>query len=228
MARKGRQQSRRPTRGLSRKTLVGLAAVLALAAAGILALVSLAGTPASPPSAASSVPAQGSTKGSPEAKVTVVEYSDFQCPYCARFALDTFPRLEEAYVKTGKVRWVFRHFAFLGQESILAAQAAECAGEQGHFWPYHDKLFASQGGENRGAFSLSRLKALARQLGLKGETFDACLDSGRQAGKVRADTQEGQRQGVRATPTFFVEGKKLEGAQPYSAFGAAIEEALAP
>jgi protein-disulfide isomerase len=203
-------------------TVIGGA--ILIAAALIILSARTATTPGSKLAPTSS--AAGTMEGSPAAKVTVVEYADYQCPYCARFALNTYPKIRAAYIETGQVRWVFRNFAFLGQESLWAAEAAECAAEQGQFLPYHDKLFRSQAGENRGAFSKDNLKRFARELGLDGAAFDDCLDSGRYREKVQQDTARGRRQGVRATPTFFIDGRQLRGAQPFSAFQAAIEKAL--
>lgn len=214
-----KRQRGRATPGSSRKTQVGIVAavVVVLVGVAILALSITGSRGGSPPAAG---------KGNLDAKVTVEEYSDFQCPYCARFALDTFPKIDQNYVKTGKVRWVFRHLARIGPESVAAAQAAECAGEQEQFWPYHDKLFASQQGENRGGFSSSRLKSFAKEMGMDANRFDSCLDSGRWASKVNQEIAEGQRRGVRGTPSFFIGKKMVEGAQAYSVFEAAIEEAL--
>lgn len=166
------------------------------------------------------------TLGSADAPVTIIEFSDFQCPFCSRFTMITFKQIEEEYVGTGLVKVVFRQFAFLGQESQWAAEAAECANEQGRFWEYHDKLFSSQAGENRGAFSKSNLKRFAAELGLGTQAFNQCLDSGRYADEVKEDTAEGKRRGVQGTPTFFVNGQKLVGAQPFSEFQRIIAEEL--
>ena len=106
---------------------------------------------------------------------------------------------------------MWHDLSFLGQESVWAAEAADCAAEQGQFWPYHDKLFAEQTGENRGAFSKNNLKVFAANLGLDQEAFNACVDSDRYAGQVRAETEAGRRQGVRSTPTLYVSGEKVEG-----------------
>ncbi|MCL6641702.1 MAG: DsbA family protein [Candidatus Bipolaricaulota bacterium] len=149
--------------------------------------------------------------GDPNAPVTVYEYADFQCPACEVFARQYKPRIEKAYIKTGRVRLVFRNFAFLGQESLWAAEATYCAAEQGGFWAYHDKLFANQRGENRGAFSKPNLVRFARELGLKAEDFQICLDSGRYREKVQDDIREGQQRGVNYTPSFIVNGELIRG-----------------
>ncbi len=131
------------------------------------------------------------------------------------------------YVKTGKVRFGYQHFAFLGEESQWAAEASECAAEQDAFWAYHDLLFFDKyGGENRGAFSKDNLKQFAAELGLDTEAFNACLDSGKYAELVRNETAFVQSLGVRGTPTFVVNGRAMSGALPFETFQQVIEEAL--
>lgn len=120
------------------------------------------------------------------------------------------------------MRLTWRHYAFLGPESVRAAEATECAAEQERFWAYHDVLFARQAGENRGAFSDSNLKRFAADIGLERGAFDVCLDSQRHADLVQADTSAGARQGVRATPTLFVGGEKIEGSPTYERFRTSI------
>lgn len=162
------------------------------------------------------------SKGEANAPVTVVEYSDFQCPYCGVFATNAERQLEEEFVGTGKVRFVYRNLAFIGNESQWAAQAAECANEQGKFWDYHDKLFNSQKGENDGAFSKPNLKGFAVELGLDTAQFNQCLDSGKYATKVRQETLEGQQAGVRGTPTLFVNGQLIDQGANYDVLRASI------
>jgi protein-disulfide isomerase len=165
-------------------------------------------------------------RGSATAPVTIIEFSDFQCPYCGRFAVDTLPDIDEAYIASGQVRVGFQHFAFLGDESRWAAEAAECAAEQQAFWEYHDLLFASQSGENQGAFTKDNLKALAQSLGLDAEVFAGCVDSGRHAAVVTGETQAAQQLGVRSTPTFLINGRPVLGAQPFNVFADYIDAAL--
>lgn len=164
------------------------------------------------------------TLGSPNAPVTMVELSDFQCSFCQKFWAETLPRLKETYINNGRVRFAYQHFAILGEHSFAAAQAAECAREQEKFWPYHDKLFESQGGL---AFTNAKLKRYARELGLEVGAFTQCLDSGKYRQKVEDETRLGLRLGARGTPTFFLNGRMLPGAQPFEVFQAAIEEASA-
>ncbi|HKZ50489.1 MAG TPA: DsbA family protein [Dehalococcoidia bacterium] len=130
-------------------------------------------------------------------------------------------------MRAGKVKLVYRHFAFLGPESQAAAEAVECAREQGRFWDYHDILFQRQGRENSGAYAKDKLLAFGRELGLNGEAFGSCLESGKYRQRVQDDRQEGQRMSVRSTPTFFIGNTKIEGNLPYERFRAVIEETLA-
>jgi protein-disulfide isomerase len=116
------------------------------------------------------------------------------------------------------------HFAFLGQESLWAAEASECAADQDAFWEYHDKLFASQNGENQGAFNKDKLKQFAADLELNATQFNECLDSGKYASQVQQDTATAQSIGVQSTPTFLVNGLPVVGAQPYSVFEQVIND----
>jgi protein-disulfide isomerase len=136
------------------------------------------------------------------------------------------PTLLKDYVNTGKVTLVYKHSAFLGQESTWAAQAAECAADQGKFWQYHDLLFARQAGENQGAFTKDKLIGFAKELALDMAKFEPCLKNDQTLARVQADVQEGQAAGVRGTPSFFINQAPLVGAQPIEAFRAAIEQAL--
>jgi len=164
--------------------------------------------------------------GDPKAPVTVVEFADFQCPFCGRFFQTVEGPLIEQYVKTGKVRFVYRNFAFLGPESEDAAVAAACAGEQDKFWEYHDYLYNHQQGENEGAFAKANLKKFARAVGIDGGKFDPCLDQERYMNAVRAETAAGRSYGVNGTPATFINGQLISGAQPIAAFVSVIEAAL--
>ena len=164
--------------------------------------------------------------GSPAAKVVLIEYGDFQCPFCGRFAKTTEKQIIETYVKTGKAAFVWRDFAFLGEESFRTAEAARCAGEQGKFWGYHDYLFNNQRGENEGAFADANLKSFAATLGLDQNKFNSCLDSEKYKKAVDDSTAAGQSVGVNGTPATFVNGKLISGAQPFSVFQKVIDEEL--
>jgi len=158
-------------------------------------------------------------RGNPEAPVTVVEFSDFQCPYCVR-ARPTVNRVREAY--GDRVRWAFRHFPLdFHAQAEKAGEAAACAGEQGRFWEMHDLLW-----ENPAKLQVADLKAHATKLGLDAARFGQCLDAGRHSGLVEADLRAGQGYGVSGTPAFFVNGRPLVGAQPFDAFAQVIDDEL--
>ena len=129
-------------------------------------------------------------------------------------------------MQTGQVRFGYIHFAFLGDESFLAAEATECADEQGQFWEYHDYLFTHQGGENQGAFSSANLKAFAGAVGLDEAAFAECLDAGRYTQIVRQETAFAQQLGVQSTPTFALNGRPIVGGQPFETFQQLIEAEL--
>ncbi len=164
--------------------------------------------------------------GDPSASVTIVEFADYQCPFCGKFFKTVMPQITEKYIKTGKVKFVYRDFAFLGEESEWAASAAECAKEQGKFWEYHDYLYTHQNGENQGAFHKKNLKQFAGALGLDGSKFDSCLDTDKYLEEVRKDTEAGRLAGVSGTPTTFVNGRAVVGAVPFAQFDALVSDAL--
>lgn len=168
----------------------------------------------------------GPMLGNPDAPVTVIEFADFQCPFCGRYFKNVEPQLLDRYVKTGKVKFIYRDFAFLGEESEWGAEAARCANDQGKFWQYHDYLFNHQSGENSGAFAKENLKQFARALGLVSVSFDACLDSEKYLKAVQNDTDAGRSFGVGGTPTTFVNGQAVSGAVPFSDIAAVVEAAL--
>lgn len=160
------------------------------------------------------------SKGPADAPVTIIEFSDYQCPFCKKVEA-TINQIIETY--GDKIRFVYRDFPLgFHQYAQKAAEASECADEQGKFWEYHDKLF-----ENQQAINIENMKRWARDLNLDPDKFDDCLDSGKYASEVQKDLQDGQAAGVSGTPTFFINGKKLSGAQPFSTFKAIIDAELA-
>jgi protein-disulfide isomerase len=179
--------------------------------------VGATGTPAA-------IPRQGTTLGSPDAALTITEYSDFLCPYCTEAALQIVPQIEDEYMVAGKVKLVFKHFPIHGEPDELAAEAAECAAEQNAFWEYHDVLFRDN---EQVGFNIENLKLLAQQLALDTEAFNACLDTGKYTDKVAADAEEARRRGVSAVPTFLVGQTQIVGAKSYSEFKTAIDSELA-
>ncbi len=172
------------------------------------------------------VPTSGTSMGSASAPVTIVEYSDFQCSICQHFALTTETELARAYVQTGKVRFIYKHFIVFGDESILAAEASEAAAEQNMFWPYHDLLMQAQASPKAEDLTIARLESLAEQVGLNMTAFKAGLESHKYREKVSRDDSEGRASGVTGSPTFFVNGAKGTGNVPFEAFQQLIEEIL--
>jgi protein-disulfide isomerase len=166
------------------------------------------------------------TQGDAKAPIEVIEFSDFQCPFCKRFHDQVEIRIVSDYVKTGKITLSYKHFAFLGDESRWAGQAAECAADANRFWDFHELLFTHQQGENSGTFTKDNLISLAKQINVDSPAFESCLKDDKTLDRVQADTTEGNKLGVRGTPTFVIDGKLVVGAQPYEAFKAAIDEAL--
>src|SRR3989344_244689 len=161
-------------------------------------------------------------RGDKNAPVTIVEWSDYQCPFCQRFYAETEPSIEEQYIKTGKVKFVYRDFPLPFHENAQkAAEAAECAGEQGKYWEMHDLLFA-QGV----AGGVTGFKQDAQQLGLDTAKFNTCLDSGAMAAETQKDLADGSAVGIQGTPGFIINGKLVSGAQPFSVFKQVIDAEL--
>ena len=163
--------------------------------------------------------------GDVDAPVVMLNYSEFQCPFCGKFAKDTKPTLVEEYVEDGTLRIEWRDFPYMGEESTRAATAARAAGEQGKFWEYHDALFADQAPPNSGKLTEDYLVGVADDLGLDTEKFRKDMASGPIAEAVARDFSEGQQIGVTGTPAFVVNGRPIMGAQPTEVFVEAVEEA---
>jgi protein-disulfide isomerase len=166
-------------------------------------------------------------RGDPDAPVTLIEFSDYQWPYCGRFATDAGRQIIQNYVDTGKVRFGYFNFAFLGEESFWAAEAAECAGDQDAYWQYHDYIFDHQNGENQGAFSIDNLKQFAVDLGLDTAAFNDCLDSGKYTQRVQDQSRTASVIGVSSTPTFILNGQGMQ-TLTYDDFKQAIDAILNP
>lgn len=173
------------------------------------------------------------SRGESTAKLTLVEFLDYQCQYCAKFSREAMPQIDKEYIQTGKVRYVVMNLPLEGihKSAFKAAEAAACAGEQGKFWEMQDRLFANQQ-------TIDEWKSHAEAVGLDVSKFQECLDSGRQAAQVRSDIADAQKAGLTGTPAFFfayTDAKsttiktvtRLVGSQPYAAFKAAIDKELA-
>ena len=165
-------------------------------------------------------------EGKDNAKVTIIEFSDFQCPFCGKFYSQTLSEIKSKYIDTGKVKLVYRDFPLtqIHPNAEPAAEAADCANEQDKFWEYHNLLFEKQ--DEWTSIGVSKLKDYAKDLKLDTDKFNKCLDSGKYKDEVAKDEQDGIKAGVQGTPSFFINGKILSGAQPFSAFQAAIEAEL--
>lgn len=160
--------------------------------------------------------------GNKDAPVTIVSFEDYQCPFCKRSFDQTFPLLKKEYIDTGKVRYVFRDFPLnFHPQAQSASEASECADDQGKFWEYHGALF-----QNQESLGDALYKKIAEELELNVEQFNSCLDSGKYRQEVQNDFSYGTTVGVSGTPTFFINGIKLVGAQPFQAFQQVIEAEL--
>jgi protein-disulfide isomerase len=174
-------------------------------------------------------------KGDSKAPLTLVEFSEFQCGFCARHVKETFPDLEKDYIKTGKIKYVFKSFPLdMHTLALKASEAADCAGEQGKFWEMHDRLFAHQD-----QLQPEKLPTHAKELDLDMTKFQACLGSGKYAAEIQKSIAEGKKAGVNSTPTFFIAVgqpndskvkavKGFVGAKKYEVFKAALDSLLAP
>jgi protein-disulfide isomerase len=174
------------------------------------------------------------SRGNARATVALIEFSDYQCPFCGRYSKDTMPQIESDYVETGKVKYVFRDMPLdFHKNAFKAAEASHCAGEQGRFWEMHGLLF-----QNQAALGPEQLPVHAKTLGLDEAKFGQCLESGRFAADIRKDIADAGAAGITGTPSFLVgvvqpDGrvkvmKKLVGAKPYAEFKAAFDSLLAP
>jgi len=190
------------------------------------------GPPAAAPSQVRASVANAPALGRPDAPVTLLEFSDYQCPFCRQFFLATLPALKRDYIDTGKVRYVFRDYPLdqIHPQARKAAEAAHCAGDQGKYWEMHDLLFQNQRG-----LALPQLSEYARAVGLDGATFDACLASDKYVERVSKGLDDGQAAGIQGTPGFVVartepghtvEGTTVRGAQPAEVFRRLIDQLL--
>jgi len=177
-------------------------------------------------------------RGNETARIVIVEFSDYQCPFCGRFFRETLPQLDQTYIKTGKIKYVYNNVPLdqLHPSAFKAAEAAECAGDQGKFWEMHDKIFA-----NQRTLSASDLTTHAREIGLDMTLFGQCLDSGKNTSSVRAGLALAEDFGVDGTPTFVIaladprnpKDRLLKvlgiipGAQPFAVFKSVLDKALA-
>ena len=167
-------------------------------------------------------------QGDPNAKVKIVEFADFRCPFCEQFYKESENQIINDYVKTGKAVFYFRHFAFLGPASVVAANAAECANEQGKFWEMHNYFYSNQPPESdTSIYTVDKLTGIAGTLGMDTNKFSSCLTANTYQKNVDKDQSEGQTAGVSGTPTMFINGVSIVGAEPYATIKSQIDSALA-
>jgi len=187
------------------------------------------------PAAAMTLGPRDAILGNASATVTLIEYGDYQCPYCVQFFSETQPQIIQNYVNTGKVRVVFRDFAFLGPESTAAANAAQCAEDQNKRWAYHDALYNAKsaddnngGSEDDGFYTTAEFLRLAQRVGLNIPTFTSCINNSTDANIVAQEKGDAANAGINSTPSFIINGQMLTppGAQPYSVFQAVLDAAL--
>ena len=172
---------------------------------------------------------QGSTMlGNPNAKITIVEFGDYQCTFCYKFHDETMKKINQEYIKTANVNFIYKDFPLNGEQSILASEASYCAQKQNKFWEYHDTLYNNWGGENTGWITENILQEFARDVGLNLDEFSQCLENSEFRQKVLDNEQFAREIGINATPSFLIfndsELYRIIGAQPFDKFEQAFEE----
>lgn len=190
------------------------------------------------PSAIPAIGPEDVILGDPNAPVTIFEFGDYQCPFCGRFFSETESKIRENFIKTGKVKMVYKDFAIVDtfpgvpparKESHWAAEAAHCAKDQGKFWEYHDALYRAEvedGAENNGNLNKDLFIKIAKDLNLNTGQFSSCFDAGKYKDAVLKSTSEAQIYGVNGTPHFFIGKEQIIGARPYADFEAVIRAEL--
>jgi protein-disulfide isomerase len=162
-------------------------------------------------------------KGNANAKVSIVEFADFRCPFCEQFFTNTEPQLLKEFVDTGKANFAFRNFAFLGPASVVAANASECANDQGKFWDFYDYLYKNQPAEtDTTMYTTDTLAQDAATLGMDSTAFTNCLNNKTDDAKAAKDLADGQAAGVSGTPSFFINGNPIVGACPIATLEGAV------
>ena len=166
--------------------------------------------------------------GNPNAKISIIEFGDYQCTFCYKFHDDTMEKIYEKYVKTGDVNFIYKDFPLNGEASILASEASYCAQQQGHFWEYHDLIYDNWAGENTGWITNKALSGFAKDLGLNLEKFNLCMDNSIFRQKVLDNEQFGVKINIDATPSFLIldgnEVYRIIGAQPFEKFEEVFQE----
>lgn len=178
------------------------------------------------------LPSYETPEGSSSANINLIEFGDYQCPYCSDFFTKTEPQIQQNYINNGKVKFYFLDFAFLGPDSTTLSEGAWCANDQGLFWQYHNYIYSNQGQESSGWGTPAKVKAMVGNItGLDVQKFSSCLNSGTYASRVQQNTALGQQNGIQGTPGFLVGNDKIGytligGDYPYSSFQQTLDAAL--
>lgn len=178
------------------------------------------------------IPSFAPSRGADSAQINIVEFADFQCPFCEKFFKESEPQIMQNYVNTGKVKLYFEGIEFVGPDSLTLAQGSWCADEQGKYYEYHDQFYSNQGRENSGWGTPDKVKVLAAGItGLDTQKFNSCLDSKKYESRVQELTSFAQKAGVTGTPTNFIGNYQkgyipVVGAQPYDVFKQIIDKQL--
>jgi protein-disulfide isomerase len=233
-----KQQRREEAQRKARRTRI-LSIIAGVSLVAIIAVVILinANRPSAPVGEITTVEpgnwpeANGKSLGPADASVVVTEFADFQCPYCRLYSDDIQPRIIEDYVRTGQVRYEYKHFIVIdgntgGNESRRSAEASECAADQGRFWDYQTIVYTNQSGEGAGTFADNRLVAFAESIGLDMDAFNSCFTSRRLSRSVTADEAEARALGLSGTPSLLVNGVRVENPVNYDIVKAAIDAAV--
>lgn len=179
-----------------------------------------------PASLESPANADGRSWGPEDAPVVIEAFADYQCPHCKEFSVNVGKQLADTYAATGQVRFEYHNYAFMGTESVRAAEAAECAADQNMFWPYHDVIFANQKATNSNSFSSAMLKNFAIVGGLNTSEFNSCFDSGTHSETIRTDNTAANMREITSTPTVFINGELVANPQQFALYQNAITTIL--
>jgi protein-disulfide isomerase len=222
----GKSEVSKNKKGNQKKQDFWVILIISIIAVAIIAVIVISKLPKGvvvPTDTAAKPMEDGLNLGDPNAPVKVVEFADFQCPYCQLYWEQIEPTIIQKYISTNKIYYTYSPMAFVGQESIDAAEAAYCANDQGKFWEYRDYLFANHTGENVSDFTQEKLLTFAKKLNLDMDSFKSCLTTGKYAQAVNDANTYASNQGVNSTPSIMVNGKVYSADQAEKA----IEDALA-
>jgi protein-disulfide isomerase len=224
-------KNKKESKQIRKSKFIGIGIIIAIAV-GIGAVVATGGINLDTKKTTLDTTNASPALGSDSAPVTIIEFGDYQCPFCKKWNQETKPLVEKNYIDSGKAKLIYVDLPIIGPDSIQAHASSYCAAEQGLYWQYHDYLYKNQGHENDGWAAKERLKDLASTLpGLDSEKFNQCLDSGKYENRVKENKNLAIKTGASSTPTFIIigpdkSGTQIGGAQPFSVFKSVIDEKL--